>query len=530
MAESTAGSETANSDAVNASSIAAPPTTTSGPHGAGDTAVSWYDASSPPLANSQPVCYFTEEQLIHFNAEHPVPVGDWWEVGDISHYIYSSAPRADPNVPRAWQRPPEQDRFKRQTDIANPYVQYQNPLPARSTTMAGGQGSPSSAKQQSTGKKNSPKEPRKQSSLMDTEIGRESWPVVEEGVFGRGEGQGEGETKAEKDDAAVKMDNTGTLLDLGEEATGHDMDKGKGKEVEKSAFEQLLELEGFKMDTVTATTTTTVAVATTTTITETKTRSTTLSSKSSTTSSKSQLRTNGSLYMKELSLWGTRFGDPEQASEPTTKETSANPPFTTADSSNDHSHDSNMDVNAPFAPSSSSSSSSSSQPIPSTVPDPAITTFVAQKFAKETRVPFHPLGTELDLWDAQLTSSKAGPASDTETKDTDDRGYIKRFQNKTKGKGTGKGKESEAMPDERNAMVKYDPFQSLWLNAVKRFSIEEEGKDIGRWLKRSTSDNLRMMEGEGMVMVGREVLKGESEKGIVSFDELEGFLNPGMGG
>ncbi|KAL8685585.1 MAG: hypothetical protein Q9224_005760, partial [Gallowayella concinna] len=444
MAESTAGSETANSDAVNASSIAAPPTTTSGPH------------------------------------EHPVPVGDWWEVGDISHYIYSSAPRADPNVPRAWQRPPEQDRFKRQTDIANPYVQYQNSLPARSTTMAGGQGSPSSAKQQSTGKKNSHKEPRKQSSLMDTEIGRESWPVVEEGVFGRGEGQGEGETKAEKDDAAVKMDNTGTLLDLGEEATGHDMDKGKGKgkEVERSAFEQLLELEGFEMDTVTTTTTTTtVAVATTTTITETKTRSATASSKSSTTSSRSQLRTNGSLYMKELSLWGTRFGDPEQASEPTTKETSANPPFTTADSSNDHSHDSNMDVNAPFAPS-SSSSSSSSQPIPSTVPDPAITTFVAQEFAKETRVPFNPLGTELDLWDAQLTSSKAGPASDTETKDTDDRGYIKRFQNKTKGKGTGKGKESEAMPDERNAMVKYDPFQSLWLNAVKRFSIEEEGKDI----------------------------------------------------
>ncbi|KAL8804739.1 MAG: hypothetical protein Q9200_005695, partial [Gallowayella weberi] len=439
MEESTAGSETANSDAVNASSTAAPPSTNSGSH-----------------------------VLATTHKRRPVQV--------MLPYPDSTAPRSKSSVPRSWQRLPEQNRFKRQTDVRNPYVQYQTPTPVRSTSMAGGQRSSSSAKKQSDGGKNGHKEPTEQPSLIDTEIGVESLLAVGGGVVGSGGGQRNGEKEVAKDGPGIKMENTGTLLELGGEDTAPDVDKGKGREGEKSAFEQLLELEGFEMDNITTTTTTTTTITTvakTTTIAETKAPSPIASSKGSTTSSKSQLRTDGSLFMRELSVWGARSGDSEQATPSTASDPNAEPPMASAETSNEDNDHFNIDVGTLSGP------SSSSQQVSSTEPDPATTTLAAQEFAKETGAPFTTLGTELDLWAAELASSRY--SLETETEKKDDRGYIRRFQSrpKEKEKGKGKGKESEAMPDERNAMVKYDPFQSLWLNAVERFDVEGEGKNIG---------------------------------------------------
>ncbi|KAL8801229.1 MAG: hypothetical protein Q9182_004623 [Xanthomendoza sp. 2 TL-2023] len=375
--------------------------------------------------------------------------------------------------------------------------------------MAGPQRSSSLAKQKSHGGKNINKEPTRQFSLIDTEVGTGSGPAVGGGVVGKGGGERKGEREVGKDDeATVKMETTGTLLDLGEEDTAPDMNKGKEKEAEKSAFEQLLELEGIEMGTVTATTTTTITTTTTTTTTvakptkaaETKAHSPTASAKSSTTSSKSQLLTDGSLFIRELSLWGTRSGDSEQATQSATNISNDDLPIATAETSDDHDDGSNIDISTLSGPSSSPQGSSTEFNL-------ATTTLAAQELAKETGAPFNTLGSELDLWAAQLASSNAGPARySRETESEKDGGYIRRFHRrpteKEKGRGRVKGKESEAMPDESNAMVKYDPFQSLWLNAAKRF-------DGGANLERNE---------EG----------AKAKDWMSTLDELEGFLNPGM--
>ncbi|KAL8793765.1 MAG: hypothetical protein Q9182_007649 [Xanthomendoza sp. 2 TL-2023] len=363
--------------------------------------------------------------------------------------------------------------------------------------MAGPQRSSSLAKQKSHGVKNSNKEPTRQFSLIDTQVGTGSGPAVGGGVVGKGGGESKGEREVGKDEAIVKMETTGTLLDLGEEDTAPDVNKGKEKETEKSAFEQLLELEGFEMGTVTSTTTTTTITTTTTTtvakptkVAETKANSPTISAKSSTTSSKSQLLTDGSLFIRELSLWGTRSGDSEQATQSATNNSNDDLPIATAETSDDHDDGSNIDIST----------------FPALLP-PFKDQAQTQELAKETGAPFNTLGTELDLWAAQLASSKAGPARySRETESEKDGGYIRRFQRRPteKEKGGGRGKESEAMPDESNAMVEYDPFQSVWLNAAKRF-------DVGANLERD-----------------EERAEADPKEEMSTLDELEEFLNPGM--
>ncbi|KAI4241112.1 MAG: hypothetical protein L6R40_004751 [Gallowayella cf. fulva] len=403
---------------------------------------------------------------------HPVPIGDWWEVGDISHYIHSSAPRTVPDIPRTWQRTPDQDRFKRKTDIQNPYVQRQPATSHPSLLMS---------------KKSSYKEPRKHFSLLDSEMGMEghSAPV------------GSGLVKEEDKEEEKKTQEK--LVEF-EESTNADGGKREGGELEKkkSAMEQLMELVGSDETTVTT--------------------------------------TSGSLFIKGLSLQDPTFNSNEQ---PTSSTTVAQPPVA------ENTPNNNDTTKPPNGTPSLPSSTSKSDPVSPIIPShPAVTTLASQELAKETRAPLPvtAFGTELSIWLAQFSSSdptSTQTASAAETPTGTDRelecGYVRRFQSKTKeekkekasgngdGDGAGGGEESEMIPDEGNAMVKYDAFQSLWLSAVGKFGKweMEKGRDTA-----GVRDMVELMEGEEH---GFRKEGGKKREKMTELDELEAFLNPGGG-
>ncbi|KAL8801976.1 MAG: hypothetical protein Q9182_004105 [Xanthomendoza sp. 2 TL-2023] len=261
------------------------------------------------------------------------------------------------------------------------------------------------------------------------------------------------------------MENTGTLLDLGEEDTAANAKMRKKMEAEKSAFEQLLDMDGFEMKTVTAatiTTTTTTIITTTTVakatkIAETKARSPTASSKSSTANSKSQLRTDGSRSMRDPYLWGTRSCDLEQATVSATNNPNVDLPIATAETSDDHDDGSSL-MSTPFPalldPNKYQAQISISRPqhcqpkvlpkkpvVRSTTSAPSLT-FGPPNSARDTIVPLR------TPWQ----------------------------------KVTGNGKESETMPDKSNTIAKYNPFHSLWSNAPRTFDVKEGESLVRSWI------------------------------------------------
>ncbi|KAL9037871.1 MAG: hypothetical protein Q9180_003475 [Flavoplaca navasiana] len=97
----------------------------------------------------------------------------------------STAPPKDPNTSRAFQHLTKRDRHKRWRDINNPYVRIQKPTPppdSRKATMAGGPSLLGVSKQRARTSKRATipnNESSRQSSLLDTDIGMEGWPVVD---------------------------------------------------------------------------------------------------------------------------------------------------------------------------------------------------------------------------------------------------------------------------------------------------------------------------------------------------------------
>ncbi|KAL8644621.1 MAG: hypothetical protein Q9226_007674 [Calogaya cf. arnoldii] len=408
--------------------------------------------------------------------EHPVPRGDWWEPGDVSHYIYSTAPQQHPNLPRAYQHVPEQDRFKRQTDIANPYVRLPKPKPvdSRAAKMAGGPSSLAVSKSRSKTSKNRSNytASSRHSSLLDTDIGMEGWPISESSSSGK-------EVKKEVEEKGKIEHQTamGQLLDLEEQSTEPvetvEMEKQATK---KSLMQQLYELQGLEVDAVTTTTTTT------TTITSIKAKpASTTSSKYSTETKKHhdqlspQLTTFDNLSTSDLSHTEPHY-DSKQPSvaNPTNKV-----PSTPASASVSNEQDPTPDTitNANDTPSSPSTiPQPPSPPLPSSPPAAqpvaqlALQTLRSQELALETS---SPLGTEISTWAAALDTVPSSTYNDKEEEreaEQPDGGYIRRF-------ATPKGKASDTEPNNENAMVKWDPFGGVWGYAIdKKVWVVEEKK------------------------------------------------------
>lgn len=57
------------------------------PERRGDSALSRYAVPAARSPAPGCLCCRSQYQLTLVNAEHPVPRGDWWEPGDVSHYI-----------------------------------------------------------------------------------------------------------------------------------------------------------------------------------------------------------------------------------------------------------------------------------------------------------------------------------------------------------------------------------------------------------------------------------------------------------
>ncbi|KAI4218581.1 MAG: hypothetical protein LQ349_008653, partial [Xanthoria aureola] len=368
-------------------------------------------------------------------------------------YPDSTAPSEHPTVPRTFQRVAEQELFKRRTDFANPYIRMKAPSSSESrvTTMAGSSGSLAVSKSRArTGKRSSNyNESSRQSSLLDTDVGMEAWPMSESGS-----GSNDVKKEAAKKDETERDTTMGQLLDFAEENPDAAGSTGKGKQVEKkSRMQQLYELQGLDLDAVTTTTTT----ITTTTFVKAQPVSAHTSPEQSKQTIQShspltpQYTTSDSQSIKDLSISEPRY-DTEQPIAAATNNLPSTPP--SASASNDHDPMPNTITNTH----NTSSSPSTIPPPPSSPPpEPALQTFRSQQLHHETNPP---LGTELSTWAAGIDAAPLPFPTDEETP-RDESGYVRRFT-------TRRGKASDAEPKEENAIVKWDPFGGLWGYAVNK--------------------------------------------------------------
>ena len=390
--------------------------------------------------------------------------------------------------------------------------------------MAGGPSSLAVSKSRSkTSKRRSNyTESSRHSSLLDTDIGMEGWPVPESSSSGK-------EVKKEVEEKAKAEQQTtmGQLLDLEEQSTEpvETMEK-ENQAAKKSLMQQLYELQGLEVDALTTTTTTT----TTTTITSIKAKptSTTTSSEHSTETKKHhdqifpQLTTIDNLPTKDLSLTEPHY-DSEQPSvaTPTNKV-----PSTPASASVSNEQDPTPDTitNANNTP-----SSPSTIPQPFSPPSPPATqpaaqlglqTLRSQELALETN---GPLGTEISAWAAAIdTVPSSSYNTDEKEGETEkpDGGYIRRF-------ATRKGKTSDTEPNKENAMVKWDPFGGVWGYAVNKkvWVVEEEKKKkepIQVDVKKDEKETEGMQKGTEQMQKDIKEQK-EEEKKETCFDNLESF-------
>ncbi|KAI4221080.1 MAG: hypothetical protein L6R36_007150 [Xanthoria steineri] len=445
--------------------------------------------------------------------EHPVPQGDWWDPGDVSHYIHSTARSEHPTVPRTFQRVAEQELFKRRTDFANPYVRMKAPTSAepRVTTMASSSGSlPVSKSRARTGRRSSNQnKSSRHSSLLDTDVGMEAWPMSESGS-----GSNDVKKEAEKKDETERDTTMGQLLDFAEENPDAAGSTGKGKQGEKkSRMQQLYELQGLDLDAVTTTTTT---ITTTTFV-----KAQPVSAHTSPGQSKEtiqsdspltpQYTTSDSLSIKDLSLVEPHY-DTEQPIAAATNNLLTTPP--SASASNDHDPIPNTTSYTHKTP---SSPSTIPPPPSSPPPEPALQTFRSQQLHHETNPP---LGTELSTWAAGMDTAPP-PFQNNEEASRDESGYVRRFT-------TRRGKASDAEPKEENAMVKWDPFGGLWGYAVNKkvWVVEKGEKDIGKKVEQKEEEKVEKQEDIKVeVEGGYKETKKEEEKETY-FDALESFLNP----
>ncbi|KAI4241296.1 MAG: hypothetical protein L6R42_011305, partial [Xanthoria sp. 1 TBL-2021] len=332
----------------------------------------------------------------------------------------STAPPKDPNIPRAFQRVSEQDRFKRRTDIENPYVRIQTPTPAepRAATMAGGSGSIAVSKSRArTGKRKSNcNESSRHSSLLDTDIGMEAWPVSESSS-----GRNDVKNEAEKKGVTERETKMGQLLDLEEQNTEAAGNTEREKEAaKKSLLQQLYELQGLEVDAVTTTTTTT------TTITSIKTKpapAATSPGHFNTTKKQHGQATQESMPSDSLSTKDLSFSETHSETEQPNAAITTNNSFPippSASASNGHDATPNTTTNTDHTP---SSPSTIPQPPSPHVPHTALETLRSQELAHETNLP---LGTEISTWAAAIDTAPLSFHNDEEAPKSEGE-CIKRF-------------------------------------------------------------------------------------------------------
>ncbi|KAL8756281.1 MAG: hypothetical protein Q9199_003046 [Rusavskia elegans] len=428
-------------------------------------------------------------------------------------YPDSTAPPKDPNIPRAFQRVSEQDRFKRRTDIENPYVRIQTPTPAepRAATMAGGSGSIAVSKSRArTGKRKSNcNESSRHSSLLDTDIGMEAWPISESSS-----GRNDVKKEAEKKDETEHETKMGQLLDLQEQNTEAAGNTEREKEAaKKSLLQQLYELQGLDVDAVTTTTTTTTTITSI----KTKPASAAASPGHFETTKKQhgqatqESMPSDSLSTKDLSFSETHSDTEQPNAAVTTNNSFPIPP--SASASNGHDATPNTTTNTDHTP---SSPSTIPQPPSPRVPHTALETFRSQELAHETNPP---LGTEISTWAAAIDTAPPSFHND-EVAPKSEGGYVKRFTSR-------RGKANDTEPNKENAIVKWDPFGGLWgyaankkvwvVEKAKKEKKDEEKKDEGK-----KEDEMK----EEFKKEKEEKNKDSRKKKETYFDELESFLNP----
>lgn len=357
-------------------------------------------------------------------------------------------------------------------------------------------------------------ESSRQSSLLDTDIGMEGWPVT----GGSSSSGGISETRQEQNDEATNTKTgMGQLLDVGEDNPQTPEANVEEKEVpRKSLLQQLYELQGLEVDAVTATTTTT-----TTTITSIKTKpasATTSSEESLKESSQNsqanpQVTTPVTLGVENLSL----SEDHEQAKEPV----STNEPIIETSVSNQYTPTTVTNTPVIYTPSTPTIPRPPSPPSPPT----ALEILRSQELAIETQPP---LGTEISAWAAALPSSQ-----DMSEAGNGEGGYIKRFTTRRNPVSDAKPNKDNTEPDKENAMVKWDPFGGLWGYAAgkkvwivpKKEVVEEEKKkrkesqQAQMELKKAKEENFKLEEDVKQNVEEEE--KEDLEKKYACFDELE---------
>lgn len=372
--------------------------------------------------------------------------------------------------------------------------------------MAGSSGSLAVSKSRArTGKRSSNyNESSRHSSLLDTDVGMEAWPMSESGS-----GSNDVKKEAEKKDETERDTTMGQLLDFAEENPDPAGSTGKGKQVEKkSRMQQLYELQGLDVDAVTTTTTT----ITTTTFVKAQPISahTSLGQSKQTIQSDSlltpQYTTSDSQSVKDLSLSEPRY-DTEQPIAAATNNLPSTPPS----ASNDHDPIPNTTSYIHNAP---SSPSTIPPPPSSPPPEPALQTFRSQQLHHETNPP---LGTELSTWAAGIDAAPL-PFQNNEETPRDESGYVRRFT-------TRRGQASDSEPKEENAMVKWDPFGGLWGYAVnKKVWVVKKGEKGKKDIERKEKEEKQEYYKNEMAGGYKETKKEEERE--TYFDALESFLNP----
>ncbi|KAL8911895.1 MAG: hypothetical protein Q9171_003022 [Xanthocarpia ochracea] len=423
-------------------------------------------------------------------------------------YPDSTAPRTDSNLPRAYQKLPERHRFKRRTDIESPYVRIQTPkLPEpKESTMADHRKAPTAPASQGTSakKRSTYKEQPKQRSLLDGDIEFEGWPAQSIDMGHKVKKEVE-KTRENEEEYTMELP-----LDRNREACLPTNYSGKRTGTDRrNIWEELYKLGGLDMDNAAISTTDTPT-------TETKATSATTSSDASEGMKiprdqvKRYLAASGDVVIKGLS--NSHFDD----IQPTSTTFAKDPHTLATDTPSDSTNASSKRLSRTPSPTSSES-------LPqSTKPHSTITTVQCQEYAKETQAPLHPLGTEISVWAAQTAA--LDPAALRVDQERENGGYVRRF--------TRKGKASEAEPTKENSVVKYDPFGGLWGYAAGKFDAIETRTALQKTAavgkQTMIEEKKEEKEEKGEKKEKEEKKKKEEKEVMTPFDELEGFLNPGM--
>ena len=343
-------------------------------------------------------------------------------------------------------------------------------------------------------------ESSRQSSLLDTDVGMEGWPVA--GTSSSNSGMGE--TKQELNDGAKTETAMGQLLDVAEDNPKAPEANVEEKEApKKSLLQQLYELQGLEAESVTTTTTTT------TTITSIKTKPA-----SATTSSGESMKEPTQTTPQVI----TPVSEDHEQTEESVAAVPANESIIKTSVFDQHTPTTVTTHSAIYTP----SSSTITIPQPRSLPSPitALETLRSQELALETH---NPLGTEISTWAAAATVA-APPSSHSNEPGDREGGYIKRFIKPRNQVSDAEPNKDNTEPDKESAMVKWDPFGGLWGYAAskkvwvvpKKEEVQEE-----KTRKEKQQDQMELKNAKEEKFELEEDVKQNLEEEVEQKEDLE---------